>query len=378
MIVKIEDIGFNNKGAALMLYAILDKLKEKYGKELIIVVDDMVGNRLQKANLNLFQEASFQRFKIKNLIPTSQLLKYSLVNPKDINLILNASGFYLGDQWLPMDKVLKVERIKKYKFYKKHGAKIVYLPQAYGPFTEVEMIKYIRSIEKYVDLFFVRDQISLESLKKTLQNKDLALLYPDFTNIYEVAQYRKEELKKKSVIIIPNFKMFYETDLSESDYIDFLSDTAARINKDGYEIVLLNHEGKLDMMIINKIIQKLKFEVKVYSDLPPDKIKYIIKGAYAVITSRFHGAVSSLSQGVPVLVTSWSHKDQELLRDYSLEENLFNCLKPEKEIQNCLFRILDPFENMRMREKIIQNAEEQKKLTSEMWNFVFQKIQEKK
>ncbi len=260
MIVKIEDVGFNNKGAALMLLAVLDKLKEKYGKDLIIVVDEVVGSPIEKAKLNLYQEAFFQRFKIKNIVPTSQLLKYSLVNPKDINLILNASGFSLGDQWLPINTLRKNERIKKYKFYKSQGAKIVYLPQAYGPFLKFEMQEYVSALEKYVDIFFVRDIISLKSLKEILKKKELALLYPDFTNIYEVSEQKR--LTNNTVLIIPNFKMFYETDLSEFEYIKFLSKVAEKIHNNGLDVALLNHEGQLDRDVINKIVGELKFEIE--------------------------------------------------------------------------------------------------------------------
>ena len=65
MIIKIEDISFENKGAELMLMAIIAQLKEKYGNELKIVVDSFAGTRLQKAKYNLFREIVLQRFKIK-------------------------------------------------------------------------------------------------------------------------------------------------------------------------------------------------------------------------------------------------------------------------------------------------------------------------
>ncbi len=38
-----------------------------------------------------------------------------------------------------------------------------------------------------------------------------------------------------------------------------------------------------------------------------------------LIASRFHSLVFALSEGVPVLALGWSHKYQELLRPFGLE-----------------------------------------------------------
>jgi len=51
----------------------------------------------------------------------------------------------------------------------------------------------------------------------------------------------------------------------------------------------------------------------------PGELKYVLGKADAVVTSRFHGMVAALSMGVPVLVTSWSHKYREVLEMFDME-----------------------------------------------------------
>jgi len=54
------------------------------------------------------------------------------------------------------------------------------------------------------------------------------------------------------------------------------------------------------------------------------EIKNCIKYSYVPVTARFHGLVSALSTGTPVMAVGWSHKYKELLRDFDAEHLVFN------------------------------------------------------
>lgn len=374
MIVKIEDVGFKNKGAALMLYAIIAQLKQHYGENVKIVTENYFNDFQQFASLDLYKEASFQRYKIKwhNFISDKQLLSHRLVKPSQIDVVLNASGFSVGDIWYPNFKNHYQNRLAKYKIYKKSGAKIIYLPQAFGAFTTPEVIDYGQALEKYVDVFFAREKISYGYLKQIISS-DKVKLFPDFTNLLEVREHYANS--NKYVVIIPNTKMITTTKYSEEDYIRFLKNTANYIHQKGYEVVLLNHEGHNDEKLLEKLSGILEIPHTVETDKNAIEVKQIIKSAYAVISSRFHGAVSSLCQGVPLLVTSWSHKYGELLMDYNQEQCMMEVVDKEGKNNLLLEKVLSEPSNTEIRTVLNNNSVIQKELTQKMWNKVFNIIE---
>lgn len=57
----------------------------------------------------------------------------------------------------------------------------------------------------------------------------------------------------------------------------------------------------------------------VVEDYSPAALRALIGRCDFFVASRFHAMVSALAQGVPVLVTSWSHKYREVLAMFGLE-----------------------------------------------------------
>jgi len=92
-----------------------------------------------------------------------------------------------------------------------------------------------------------------------------------------------------------------------------------------------------------------------------------------VISSRFHGLVSALSQGVPSLGTGWSHKYECLFKDYNYEKGILY-ENEWKDINKKIEQILDK-NNYNQDVTIINNKSIQLKKESEnMWKKVFEII----
>jgi colanic acid/amylovoran biosynthesis protein len=197
-------------------------------------------------------------------------------------------------------------------------------------------------------------------------------LAPDFTNLIEVTHTGL--IDGEYVSIIPNAKMIQAGVISRNDYIESLLTIVNTVHSKGYEIVFLNHEGIEDEKLILEVTGKVNFDSIVLANLDALEIKSVIRDSNMVITGRYHGLVSSLSQGVPVLATSWSHKYKELLADYNAENQLLDINNKAG-----LVKKLDEnlqLENMKdLRNLLEDNSKLQKNKAKEMWNEIFQKIE---
>jgi len=68
----------------------------------------------------------------------------------------------------------------------------------------------------------------------------------------------------------------------------------------------------------------------------PVEIKRLLGRSRLVIGSRFHALVSALSQGVPCIATSWSHKYEMLFKDYACEEMVLPVPSTVDQIRTCV------------------------------------------
>ena len=84
----------------------------------------------------------------------------------------------------------------------------------------------------------------------------------------------------------------------------------------GESLILLNHEGSGDTALLNEFNAATEGSCKIVDNVSAGTCKSIISGAKLVVTSRFHGFVSALSEGVPTFCTSWSHKYRELAEEF--------------------------------------------------------------
>jgi colanic acid/amylovoran biosynthesis protein len=397
--IEIKGVQFSNKGAELMLVAILDQLDNMLGDYQITLSPGTFLPYQQRARLGAWQKLSLRRgnfdftgafAKLPNKI-LNLLKRYGIVTEKDIDVILDASGFAYGEQWGV--KSLK-HTAKEVKRFQQQGKKYIFLPQALGPFKSAQVRDLASKVFANADLVFPRDEESYQATIEVLTDllpkaKSLHVKQaPDFTCLVEPQPTNKAfnaQTEHKTVCIIPNNKMvskFHHNKASDdkSTYINFLVQAANYYQQLGWQVVLLNHEGKQDQHMCLEIAKRLSDDnsddkldddrqVLIKSNLSAVGIKAFLGSVDAVISSRFHGCVSALTQGIPCLATSWSHKYQMLFEEYGLEGNVFDFKMSKTELAQSLASFTQQLPVQK--QQCLEHAKHVKEASRHMWQQVF-------
>lgn len=340
MLIEIKGVQFVNKGAELMLYAILDKVKTTWPGAEICMEPDQNSPYIKRAQIGAYQKVRLikNRFDFNGLsyfLPKRlrQFLKQTLgvVTEADVDMVLDASGFLYGDQWnyLPLKQSSSIAK----RFRDKNKAYVL-MPQALGPFTHPKYQSAAKVLVENARLVFARDEASLEHVQK-LTSQSNTILAPDFTNLLTPPLPEDYQHLIGQVAIIPNSKMISHSNKNHdwrTKYVDVLVAITKAAQNAGQTVFLLNHEGKGDQAICESINQALSEKVDV---VEPDSclaIKAIIGNCAWVVSSRYHGCVSALSQSIPCLGTSWSHKYEALFADYGHKDWLIDIALTEQSL----------------------------------------------
>ena len=371
---EIYGIGFPNKGAELMLAAVVSKLTELGVKKENLCcargiagsagIETIAGLGIKEV-LHLPRVSKKNNRKLTKLIPSSILQRYGYVSQDSVYNIIDASGFAHSDQWGP--KVQK-RYVEKFRACRDKGGKVIMLPQALGPFQNDEIINNMRGLMNHVDVVFARDESSANWLAKAGADSKLGGVFPDFTNLVEGYKCDSDKRFNNSFVIIPNYRILDKGDEgAATTYISMLSKLIEILLSKKIEVVVFNHEGKQDLEICNKLIELFPSATLVTEDNPL-RIKGILSQFRMGFSSRFHGVVSLLSQGVPTLCLGWSHKYKELYKSYKAEEMLIDENRMIESMEASLNILLSNEEKIRA---VLQEESLRNKFQSNlMWNKV--------
>ncbi len=373
MIVEIRNVGFVNKGAELMLLAIIEKLRNKYPKA-ILTMNATDGLYVDRAKLGLYQTVRFRKYRIDantilQYVPKKMRERFGLILDSEIDVILDAAGFKYSDQWSDAPTVQLAKDIKRWK---SQGTKYIMMPQAFGPFESTEIKTALSTIMKNADLVYARESISYNYINDLIGKQDNIKMSPDFTNLLKGTAPVDFDSKNNKICIVPNVRMLDKTSFDNPhSYQHFMADCLKILIKANSKPFFLIHEGEGDLNLAKEIMNIANEKINIVVETDPLKIKGIISTCDAMIGSRFHGLVNALSQGVPVIATGWSHKYAMLLEDYSFPKGLLSVNSSKVETEEVLSMILD--DNLRKSVKI--NIEEsgtiQKKLVDNMWQEIY-------
>lgn len=378
-IITLNGIETNNKGAELMLYAILQEIERKFPDAIIYLPLGAYQKNLSyiKSALNIrnIPFVSIRRFIIKSKI--YGVLKLLGMEPsfimannfiKEVDYFLDASGFAISDQWNPTRSTIKSWKVLAKK-YGKGNSKMIFLPQAFGPIKKKETKKIINLLNEYSDLIIARERESEKILINANVNKTKIRRYPDFTNLVKGVINEKFIHLNNGICIIPNSRMFEKGAISKDNYIKiikFIIDTVKEFN---HPVYILNHEGPSDEKLAYEIAS-LYPDVVVVTGLNALEVKGVISTSYVCISSRFHGVVSALNSCVPCLATSWSHKYEELYKDYDLKDLMLK-INDFTAMKNQLLNICNPEINLKIRNYLKIKNDDFLQLTKKMWEEIW-------
>lgn len=383
MNIQIDGVNNSNKGAQLMMLATLAAI-EQYYPDATVRFNSPLSSSLFSENTHLFivgvQPYWYKRWVLDSHIGVyisklSNQLYAAISNWKKttgVDLLIDIGGFQFGDQWNHSER-----DILSREYYLKHlrlnGAKVVFMPQAFGPFENNNSKKMLKVINDNSDMIIARDDISYKYLIESGVNTSILSLYPDFTHQVYPAKPDAEDKYTGNVCVIPNSMMIRQNIVTEDLYIHFMTDVCKLVLANGKIPFLFNHEGAGDLQLCHKINKAFNDSLAVYSGLNALETKWVISKSYLVISSRFHGVANALSSAVPCLATSWNHKYQKLFESYGLNDNVLDCRNidyAKVKIEN----YLSDTENRKTREKLALTGKEISKANKEMWSKVFSLI----
>lgn len=370
--VEVKGISFANKGAELMLHAIIAEF-EKRGVAARFVVEP-TGPYERRVAFGLWQKSRYIRKRINLLAPVNWLPKrlrhmFGIISETELDLILDASGFAFGDQWSPL---IAHDRLgSSIAKLTARGVPVVVMPQALGPFQKPASKKAFVPVLQHANKVYARDEQSLNFCRELLPNAENLQKCPDFTNLIKGIPAAEFNADEHQVCFIPNSKMLEKRNDGQQ-YIAFMVAAIEMALKEDKKPFILIHEADADRRLTATIQSQLSQQVPVLDPGHALKIKWIIGQSKLVVSSRFHGLVSALSQGVPVLATGWSHKYHELLADYGCAQQLVEVGDDLEPTLTALQRLLtDESYQTELRSIIKEQGEWQRAAVKQMWDETF-------
>lgn len=366
MIIEIVGIFERNKGALLMLEAIRERLRADLPDAQFAVSSSMSADyRRREGLLGVIQPTHGLRARLKAMLPRGLLRRMGLVRSVDVDVVLDASGFGYGDFWGL--KKLDERLLAKLTAWKRPGKVAILLPQSLGPFRDRGMAEsFLRSLA-LVDLAFVRDRVSMDLVREVAPDATNIRAAPDFTNLLHPRLEPRHAHLAGHSFVIPNEKMVAgDRASSRGAYVRFMAMAVQAIGASGRTVDILIHEGQKDRVLAEEINAALPEPAAIVDIGSSLETKAVIAAADLIISSRFHGLVSALSNAVPALACGWSHKYAELMSDYGVPDLLVD-ISNEAGWAPAVHGLIEAASSDAFRVSLRQSAEGQKLLSAAMW-----------
>ena len=378
--VYIKGGNLENKGDEMMIKTVAHFL-HSIDPSIDIAVPLHFAKYSERAKMGFLQTIwKPNRTRLSGLVGYPVLKKYrsafGILLPKEVDYVIDISGYcytdIFGEDFGIRNTSVLIDQMA---YQKKFGTKFFLLPQAYGPFTNEITISNVRAILSNVDLLYVRDNISLTYLNE-LSSTGLKIgTTPDLTTLSPSVVPGWCKRFGKYVCIVPNSRILEQKgELIWEDYLTYLSRVCDILTR--YHIkALWVFFHNADQAVIDIVNRRTKTSCYVSYEKDPFKLKGIISQSLGLVGSRYHSIVSALSQGIPSIGTSWSHKYEELFNSYDQPDSIENNFATDDSaIEKRLSIFLDQDLNTAVKKKIEEKAAKQKDQSLIMWQGIAHQI----
>jgi colanic acid/amylovoran biosynthesis protein len=359
MLIEVTGVNTWNKGAELMLVAIRERLQHRTGVRL--VVDPWFGSYEERARHGLWLRPEMRKVgrsrAALGLMPPSFRQQVGVVLQDELDAVLDASGFAFGDQHPPRRAEAFADRVEQERAA---GRPVVLLPQALGPFETPRAAEAFRRIATAATLTFARDEASLAYARAAAPGARIEMA-PDFTNLVKP---ERTSAAPHLAWIVPNHRMIEkaQTKAEAEAYLPLLARCIRLARERGFTPRVLIH-GRDDEQLLAPLAEAAGEALDHVLLEDAVDIKRALGDAGLVVASRFHALASALSQAVPAIATSWSHKYEMLFRDYGCGELVLPVPAAPERVQSAFDSALAPA----LPEQLRRAGAELESRTEQMW-----------
>lgn len=385
--VLITGANYNNKGAQSMLFIAIDELKKRIpdcevyfgcglgdpklhdirfkqicfsreGRYIALGGGQAVFNfmvAIAKAGIH------FLKGKRSNIWNFFDVKKYT----KEMDLILDVSGFALGDKW---SKRTNENFLNTIRLAKRYDIPIFIMPQSFGPFNysaELEYIKdEIKDLLQYPNKIFAREKEGYDFLTKDFGLTNVEMSYDLVLQNKEINQNnifsKQPELSlpeistKNNIGIVPNVQCFRHG--KEMSILATYKAIIDELLKQSKEVYIFRHSGE-DLIFCKKIAEMFEGESHVhllqnnFSCLEYDEF---VKNFELIICSRFHGIVHAYKNYLPVIALGWAVKYRELTEAVGQSDYIFDITSDEDINDKIVCAVQNMIKNMDVERETIQ------------------------
>ena len=323
MIIELVGGQFVNQGAALMIRAVADRVRVAFPEATFAMGPGPWAPKVdrQRAGLRLKFPLRKRHLDLNRWSygwpkgVYEALAAQDLVVEGAVGAVLDLSGYAYGDRWGALSLEAITSRLNRARRFRRP---YVFLPPAFEPFKRLPLgaLRAFGGALSSAAYVAVRDAESGAALEALCPSGTRILRVPDLTIGHpgDPSAGVESGVDRGTALIIPNVRMLDSGSDGlgwDEGYIPLLRALAAAARNAGLVPRVLNHSGREDRALAESLGLS-----SVIEESDPVRTKGIIGAAGLVISSRYHGCVSALSQGVPCLATSWSHKYQALFDDF--------------------------------------------------------------